>query len=128
MTQNTTLLSSPQNNPTLEIVWGANSSKPYLNCSQRSVWYHADAYNCLHLSPLPYFSRHGVADGPGVQAIEITPTKNSLQRTHCEVQLISLSQSSQPVQAAALVVILEELNKAWRTNRRQNGRLQHSHQ
>lgn len=35
-----------------------------------------------------------------------------LQRTHCEVQLIPLSQSSQPVQAAALVVILEELDEA----------------
>lgn len=47
---------------------------------------------------------------------EMSTTKNSLQRTHCEVQLISLSQSPQPVQAAALVVILEELDKAWRTN------------
>lgn len=42
-------------------------------------------------------------------------TKNSLQRTHCEVQLISLSQGPQPVQAAALVVILQELDEAWRT-------------
>lgn len=38
--------------------------------------------------------------------------KKSLQRTHCEVQLIPLSQSSEPVQAAALVVILEELDEA----------------
>lgn len=38
--------------------------------------------------------------------------KKSFQRTHCEVQLIPLSQSSEPVQAAALVVILEELDEA----------------
>lgn len=50
-------------------------------------------------------------------------TKNSLQRTHCEVQLISLSQGPQPVQAAALVVILQELDEAWRTNGRQKSQV-----
>lgn len=35
-----------------------------------------------------------------------------LKSLHCEVQLIPLSQCSQPVQAAALVVILQELNEA----------------
>lgn len=58
---------------------------------------HADVNNCLHLSPLPYFSRHGVTDGSRGQTIEMTTTKNSLQLTHCEVQLIPLSQSPQPV-------------------------------
>lgn len=38
--------------------------------------------------------------------------KTKTQRTHSEVQLIPLSQSSEPVQAAALVVILEELDEA----------------
>lgn len=46
----------------------------------------------------------------------MTTTRNRIQHTHCEIQLISLSQSSQPVQAATLVVILEELNKAWKTH------------
>lgn len=47
----------------------------------------------------------------------MTTTKNRLQLTHCEVQLISFAQCSQPVQAAALVVILEELNKACTANK-----------
>lgn len=33
--------------------------------------------------------------------------------THCQVQVVSLSQSSQPVQAATLVVALQTLDEAW---------------
>lgn len=114
MTQNTTLLLV---NLTFKVVREAKSLRPHSNSSQQNKG--------IHLSPLPRFPphRHGFADGSRIQMIEMSGTKNSLQRTHCEVQLISLSQGPQPVQAAALVVILQELDEAWRTNGQQKSQV-----
>lgn len=56
----------------------------------------------------------------------VNSSKGSWELTHCEVQLIPLSQGSKSVQAAALVVILEELEEAWSQRWCQNYEFQHN--
>lgn len=43
-----------------------------------AVQHQTNVNTCPHLSTLPYFSRHCVADGSRVQAIKMTTTENSL--------------------------------------------------
>lgn len=59
------------------------------------------------------FSTRSVS--PGRQVLSRSgrySSQGSWELTHCEVQLVPLSQGAQSVQAAALVVILEELEEA----------------
>lgn len=71
--------------------------------------------NCLHLVTFPPVFPDLVQQVASRNQRLKKTVQDSVQLTHCEIQLISLSQSSQPIQAAALVVILKELYKAWRT-------------